>query len=183
MKSKIELLKKIQIVQKELNFVLQPTKESKDFKFLPFEAILSTIQPLLHENGMLILFEEKTSDNGFICVKTILADLDTGETITSTPSITPIKLAGLSFINSRIALSTVLKRIGILEVLGIAISNENDIAAESKSEVSAKTIKTNSQEYKNLKKSLIDGEVEFETVERMYLLTPEQRLDLSSLMF
>jgi len=161
--------------------VLKPTKtvtkSGGSYSYTPYNDLTSKLYPVLKQNRLFCKQISVDDGSDRVIIVTEIIDMDDfNQYIKDVSSMPVIKLQGLGELHSRMAIGTVLKRIGLINTLGLAFEDSDDNFETEK--VSKINIATNSPEWIDIVKKLKTEEITLEDVYSKVNLTGMQRVEL-----
>mgnify|MGYP001473677387 FL=1 len=101
------------------------------YKYCRLDTLIKIVTPVLNKNGLVLIQSIDTDEHSRLpSVKTILAHMDTGESIESNTPISEVKLGSMNSYQSLGSGITYMRRYSIAGILGIAPDDDIDASKE-----------------------------------------------------
>ena len=124
------LYKSLAKFQKEVKNIPKNSK-GYGYDYAKLEDIIRIVTPTLNKNGLVLIQSIDTDEHSRLpSVKTILAHMDTGESIESNTPISEVKLGSMNSYQSLGSGITYMRRYSIAGILGIAPDDDIDASKE-----------------------------------------------------
>ncbi len=124
------LYKSLAKFQKEVKNIPKNSK-GYGYDYAKLEDIIRIVTPTLNKNGLVLIQSIDTDEHSRLpSVKTILAHMDTGESIESNTPISEVKLGSMNTYQSLGSGITYMRRYSIAGILGIAPDDDIDASKE-----------------------------------------------------
>ena len=124
------LFKSLAKFQKEVKNIPKNSK-GYGYDYAKLEDIIRIVTPTLNKNGLVLIQSIDTDEHSRLpSVKTILAHMDTGESIESNTPISEVKLGSMNSYQSLGSGITYMRRYSIAGILGIAPDDDIDASKE-----------------------------------------------------
>ena len=122
------------------------------YKYCRLDTLIKIVTPVLNKNGLVLIQSIDTDiESRLPSVKTILAHMDTGESIESNTPISEVKLGSMNTYQSLGSGITYMRRYSIAGILGIAPDDDIDASKELVRETIELPLMTDSN-YESIKK-------------------------------
>lgn len=123
-----ELFIKIVNVQAAMPTLIKQQKQGMKYKFIPLEQIQKYLDPILMAKGLGVVQLPETSDIGGVSIRTIVMDLETGETLESRFDLPKTDLKSVTDTQAIGASITYGKRYALTSIFRIKGVDEDDDA-------------------------------------------------------
>ncbi len=125
-----ELFIKIVNVQTAMPTLIKQQKQGMKYKFIPLDQIQKYLDPILLEKGLGVVQLPETSERGGVSIRTIVMDLETGETLESSFDLPKTDLKAVTDTQGIGASITYGKRYALTSIFRIKGADEDDDAGK-----------------------------------------------------